>query len=166
MEIHHASGHVWDCGHRADITILGEKAFQRIAAKAKLRKKEFKPADKTAYNYDGKPFRLDGKMYLNITFGNSTLPTPVYIKMDAKEQLLLSEGVCRQLGIVFYHPQVEVWRDRRRKTVSNNDMSRAKVPTVRGRIRIVNSTSEPLLPQLSGLEQPFKLGVKLQEGRG
>ena len=31
------------------------------------------------------------------------MKTPVYIKMDAKEQLLLSEGVCRQLGVVTYH---------------------------------------------------------------
>ena len=33
--------------------------------------------------------------------------TPVYIKMDAKEQLLLSEGVCHQLGMITYHPDVE-----------------------------------------------------------
>ena len=36
--------------------------------------------------------------------------TPVYIKMDAQDQLLLAEGVCRQLGIVSYHPEVETWR--------------------------------------------------------
>ena len=34
------------------------------------------------------------------------MKTPVYLKIDAKEQLLLSEGVCRQLGIVRYHEQV------------------------------------------------------------
>ena len=34
------------------------------------------------------------------------MKTPVYVKMDAKEQLLLSEGVCRQLGIVTYHREV------------------------------------------------------------
>ena len=33
--------------------------------------------------------------------------TPVYIKMDAHDSLLLSEGVCCQLGIVMYHPEVE-----------------------------------------------------------
>ena len=27
----------------------------------------------------------------------------VYIKMDAPDELLLSEGVCRQLGIIAYH---------------------------------------------------------------
>ena len=27
--------------------------------------------------------------------------------MDAQEQLLLSEGVCRQLNIVTYHPSIE-----------------------------------------------------------
>ena len=32
--------------------------------------------------------------------------TPVYIKMDAHDQLFLSEGVCRQLEIIRYHPEV------------------------------------------------------------
>ena len=31
----------------------------------------------------------------------------VYVKMDAQEQLLWSEGVCRQLGIVMCHPSIE-----------------------------------------------------------
>ena len=31
----------------------------------------------------------------------------MYVKMDAFDDLLLSEGVCRQLGIVEYHPQVD-----------------------------------------------------------
>ena len=32
----------------------------------------------------------------------------VYIKMDTPDPLLLSEGVCRQLGILQYHPDVQV----------------------------------------------------------
>ena len=32
--------------------------------------------------------------------------TPVYIKMDSEEPLLLSERVCRQLQIVTYHLEV------------------------------------------------------------
>ena len=35
------------------------------------------------------------------------MKTAVYVKMDAPEQLLLSEGVCRQLGILTYHPDVQ-----------------------------------------------------------
>ncbi len=30
----------------------------------------------------------------------------VYVKMDAANQLLLGEGICRQLGLVTYHPDV------------------------------------------------------------
>ena len=32
---------------------------------------------------------------------------PVYVKHDAKDSLLLSEGVCRQLGILTYHPAIQ-----------------------------------------------------------
>ena len=35
------------------------------------------------------------------------MKTPVYVKMDAPEELLLSEGVCRQLSIINYHPEVQ-----------------------------------------------------------
>ena len=44
---------------------------------------------------------LDGQLDLEIEFG-----TPVYLKMDAQDQLLLSEGVCRQLDILSYHSEV------------------------------------------------------------
>ena len=90
----------------ADITIVGAETFKRIAAVAKLRKRGLKPADKTPRTYDQKTFRLDGRLDLDITFQERTMKTPVYVKMDAKEQLLLSEGVCRQLGIMQYHEQV------------------------------------------------------------
>ena len=45
-------------------------------------------------------------MDLDITFGDRTMRTPIYIKMDAQEQLLLSEGVSSRLGLVTYHPEV------------------------------------------------------------
>ena len=44
---------------------------------------------------------------LRVTFSDKVMVTPIYIKMDAQDQLLLSEGVCSQLGIVQYHPEVE-----------------------------------------------------------
>ena len=41
------------------------------------------------------------------------MKTPIYVKIDSHEQLLLSEGVCRQLEVITYHPAVEVWRGRK-----------------------------------------------------
>ena len=109
----------------ADISIVGAEAFKRIAAVAKLKKRDLKPADKTPRTYDQKVYHLDGRLDLDITFQEQTMKTPVYVKMDAKEQLLLSEGVCRQLGIVHYHEQV-VPGDKQRAQVY--------VPTVRVRL--------------------------------
>jgi len=56
--------------------------------------------------YDQKPFTLDGRIDLDISFDGRTMCTPVYIKMDAKDQLLHSEGVCNQLCIITYHSAV------------------------------------------------------------
>lgn len=44
---------------------------------------------------------------LDISFADETIRTTVYIKVDASDQLLSSEGVCRQLGIDMYHPSVQ-----------------------------------------------------------
>ena len=90
----------------ADITIVGAEAFKHIAAVTTLRKRDLKPADKTPRTYDHQIFHLDGRLDLDITFQDRTMKTPVYLKMNAREQLILSEGVCRQLGIVRYHEQV------------------------------------------------------------
>ena len=45
-------------------------------------------------------------MNLEVAFDGKVLLTPMYIKMDAHNQLLLSEGVCSQLGILEYHKNV------------------------------------------------------------
>ena len=76
----------------ADITIIGGELFKKVAAVARLRKKDFKEADKTPLNYDQTPFKLDGRMDLEILFDDKAMVTPVYIEMDARKQLLLSEG--------------------------------------------------------------------------
>ena len=89
----------------ADITIIGD-LFRKAASVAHLKKRDFRPADKTPRTYDQKPFKVDGKMDLDISFEDITMQTPVYIKMDAADQLLLSEGICRQSGIVIYHEEV------------------------------------------------------------
>jgi len=94
----------------ADITIIGGQLFRKVVSVAHLKKKHLKPPDKTPRNYDQRPFRLDGRMELNIAFDDKEMTTSVYIKLDAADQLLLSEGVCRLLGIVSYHSDVEIWR--------------------------------------------------------
>ena len=90
----------------ADITIMGGDLFKRVASVARLKKKNFKPADKVQRSYDQRPLSLDGRIDQDITFCGTTLKTPVYVKLDAPEQMLLSERVCRQLGIISYHPEI------------------------------------------------------------
>ena len=132
----------------SDLTIMGKEAFKKVAAVAKLKKRDFYPSDKKAYSYDGRPFSLDGKLHLNLTFGEYSMSTPVYVKMNAEDQLLLSEGVCRQLGIVSYHP--DVFSDKQPDPASpSEDKPRetkdGKVPTIR--VKLLNSAR--LLPNRS-----------------
>ena len=83
-------------------------------------------------------------MDMDVSFADKTLRTTVYIKMDSHNQLLLSEGVCQQLGIVSYHPSVSS-----RKSVKK---SRALVPTIR-----VNLVRALQLPLNQGAVVPVKL---------
>ena len=135
----------------ADISIIGGILFKKVATVARLKKRHFKEADRIPQTYDQQQFQLDGRMDLDIAFDEKTMTTPVYIKMDAHDQLLLSEGVCRQLEIIHYHPSVECWRGGKRSTHSEFSKKRsasgnqsphlsesapggpeeAKVPTVR-----------------------------------
>ena len=78
-------------------------------------------------------------MELDITFGDKTMHTPVYIKMDAHDQLLLSEGVCRQLDILTYHPDMQLWRGRKKKQPSTQ--TQAQVPSVS--VRLVQTVQVP-----------------------
>ena len=41
--------------------------------------------------------------------------------MDAVDQLLLAEGVCRQLGIVSYHADVQNWEGRSKQGENHLD---------------------------------------------
>ena len=120
----------------ADITIVNGALFAKIAAAARLKKKDFQPANKVPRTYSQERFKLDGRMDLDITFGDKTMCTPVYIKMDAHDPLLLSEGVCNQLGIVNYHPDVES-----QAPASAAESEEAVVPTVR--VCLLQSVSVP-----------------------
>lgn len=50
---------------------------------------------------------LTCRLDLDVSFGEKTA---VYIKMDVHDQLLLSEGVCHQLGIITYHQNIQRWQ--------------------------------------------------------
>ena len=71
-----------------DISIMNGELFEKVASTARLKKKAFR--------------KLDGCIDLDITFDRYTMCTPIYVKMDACDSLLLSEGVCRQFGIITY----------------------------------------------------------------
>ena len=127
----------------ADITIIGGEMFKRVAAVAKLHKKDFKPPDKKPVNYDQKPFIIDGRVDLDVAFQGRSIRAPVYVKMDAAEQLLLSEGVCRQLGIVKYHQQVQPgnFEDKDAHEKPETRDCACQVPTVR--VRLVQNVRIP-----------------------
>ena len=57
------------------------------------------------------------------------LITPIYIKTDVHDQLLLSEGVCSQLGILEYHKNV--WPGHELGTDVLNTSGEAAVTLVR-----------------------------------
>ena len=122
----------------ADITIIGPRLFKKVAAVSRLKKKDFKPADKTPHGYDGRPFELHGRMQLTLSFDGQEMKMMVYIKMDVEDQLLLSEGVCRQLGIVKYHPNVEVWRGCKKRKKPKK-LKEPKVPRVSCTVKLVKT---------------------------
>ena len=137
----------------ADITIINADLLKNIAAAAKLRKKAFKQPDKVPYTYDQKPFQLDGRIDLDISFDGRTMRTPVYVKMDAKDHLLLSEGVCSQLHIITYHPAVN---DAQPDTIVHNGSS-VTVPCVR--VKLLQTVRVPPLQSTTAcvqLESPTR----------
>ena len=91
----------------SDITIIRGDLFYHILETARLEESSLKPADLNACTYDQKPITLDGQIDLHISFGERVICTTVYVKLVAPDQLLLSETVFCQLGIVSYHPSVQ-----------------------------------------------------------
>ena len=83
-------------------------------------------------------------MEMDITFHEKTITTTVYIKMDAVDQLLLSEGVCRQLGIVMYHTSVVPQTDTEqlRTFLGNNHDAFSLEEGERGETSLVTDTGD------------------------
>ena len=143
----------------ADISIMGGKLFKQVAAVARLHKRDFQRPDKTPRGYDRKPFHIDGKVNLDICFQDKSMNTSVYVKMDAPEQLLLSEGVCRQLGVISYHQEVRPVKKRNRR--KNRQCT---VPAVRVRliqdVRILPYQSSTVKVKLDSV-QPIPKNIPL-----
>jgi len=57
-----------------DITIIAGEPFKKVAAVARLRKKNFKDTDKIPSNCDGQPFSLDGRKDLEATLMTQQSP--------------------------------------------------------------------------------------------
>ena len=70
------------------------------------------------------------------------ITTPVYVKMDAEDPLLLSKGLCRQVGVVIYHSNV--WT----RGKSDNQDS-ANVPIIR--VKLVELLRLLPLPECTDL---------------
>ena len=88
----------------SDITIISGELFKNDVVAAQLSSEAFKRANKT---YSGQPIALDGQMDVTISFESHDIRTTIYVKLQAPDQLLLSESVCRELGIVKYHSLVD-----------------------------------------------------------
>ena len=84
------------------------------------------------------------------------MSTAVYVKMDANDQLLLSEGVCNQLDVVTYHHDVRPGNMQPTTPHATNN-TEAIVPMVR--VNLLQSVKLP--PQSSTVVQ-----VKVTETLG
>ena len=151
----------------ADISIIGGSLFKRVATVAKLRKRDFQKADRTPRMYHQKPFSLDGRIDLDVSFADKKMRTPIYVKMDAHDQLLLSEGICRQLGIITYHTSVERWRGGKGgKTPQTAPKPQEKAPTTANvpTVRVSLVQSEYFLPHQSRMVEVKTDSARIHDG--
>ena len=70
---------------------------------------------------------------MKITFGEKNIVTTVYVidKLVAPDQLLLSKSACHQLGMVSYHPEVQLLRRHQllEQSVTDDKVITAKATT-------------------------------------
>jgi len=81
--------HRWsDTG--SDITIMREDLFYGMGKEANLDIQQLKPTEQKAYTYNQKPTTLAGQMDVNITFGDKTVVSTMFVKLVASDKLLAS----------------------------------------------------------------------------
>ena len=76
--------------------------LKTVIAKAGLKKEEFKTVDKQVLTCNKQRTTLDEWVDININFEDKQVYATIYVKIEAPNPLLLSEAVCKQLGIVQY----------------------------------------------------------------
>ena len=113
---------------------------------------------KRAYNQQ--PFSLDVRLDLEVSFDDKVMETAIYLKRDANDQLLLSEGVCRQLGIISCHPSAEPWRGGKKVLLLEKEV---KVPRVVISLCLLFCTSAIVSVQVENYEQTLQGTVLFQE---
>ena len=89
--------------------------------------------------------------------------TPIYIKMDAHDQLLLAEGVCSQLGIVEYHK--DVWPGRKivMEAVQAQELESKDAPVLS--VKQVRMLHEATIPVGKAVTIPVTVdGIRPQNG--
>jgi hypothetical protein len=126
----------------ADITIMNGELFRAVVATNRLKKRAFRDADKVPYTFDQRKFKLDGCIDLDI-YEYTCVREGRWPGSDS--------GVCRQLGIVSYHPLVGTDRNQA------EHKEQSGVPMVR--VKLVRSVRIP--PRQSVLAP-----VQLEQGGG
>ena len=97
-------------------------------------KEEVKTVDKQAFTYNKQRITLDGRVDINISFEDKQVYTTIYVKMEVPNPLLLSEAVCRQLGIIQYymHPNVKPLNAEESETAKQTQKNKVRlIQTIR-----------------------------------
>ena len=144
----------------SDITIMGTELFAKVAVTARLHKSDLKKADRIPRTYDQRAFSLDGRLDLDIEFDGKSLNTPVYARKEAQDQLLLSEGVSRQLGIISYHRDVHPLK----QLVKDPHSVRAKTKGLEAQVSVVRVHSVQTVSMLP--HQSMGVTVRLDGSYG
>ena len=89
--------------------------------------------------------------------------TPIYIKMDAHDQLLLAEGVCSQLGIVEYHKDVWPGTKMNMEAIKAHELKAIDAPLLS--VKQVRMSREATIPAGKAVIIPVTIeGIKSQNG--
>jgi len=69
----------------SSITIISANLYKKVVADARLKKEDFKTADKQAYSYNRELIVLDGRTNVKISFKDREIHATVYVKAEASD---------------------------------------------------------------------------------